>query len=68
MISGSMITIGNFTINAYVDNDHHLTVWITSTDGSLVQDISGDIGERGEFAVRLTTTKIEEAYQEQESQ
>jgi hypothetical protein len=53
------ISIGQFTIYAATDSDGHLTLWVTSVDGSPVHDIGADIGELGEFAVRLTTGTIE---------
>ena len=53
------VTIGSFTINATVDNDGHLTIWVASHDGSPVIDTGADIGNTGEFSVRLTTEAIE---------
>ena len=52
-------SIGQFTIHATTDSDGHLTLWVTSVDGSPVHDIGADIGEAEEFAVRLTTGTIE---------
>jgi hypothetical protein len=53
--------IGSFTVNAIIDNDGHLTIWVASRDGSPVIDTGADIGNTSEFSVRLTTTDIERA-------
>lgn len=54
--------LGNFEIQATLDADGHLTLFVNSTDGSKVIDIGEDIAASdNEFAVRLTTSAIEDS-------
>lgn len=55
-----MMQVGNYEIKAAVDQDGHLTLSVTSTDGSPVMDVGEDVAASDtEFAVRLTTQEIE---------
>lgn len=58
-----MMKLGKFEINASVDEDGHLTLWVVSTDGSPVIDMGESVAASdSEFAVRLTTEEIERQY------
>ncbi len=58
-----MMQIGSYEIKATVDQDGHLTLSVTSTDGSPVMDIGEDVAASdNEFAVRLTNQEIERQY------
>ena len=60
--------IGNYEIKATVDEDGHLSLWVTSTDGSPVMDIGEDVAaSENEFAVRLTTEEVERQFDHQET-
>jgi hypothetical protein len=53
-------TVGEWTVNAVVDSDGHLTLWLTHTDKTAIMMIEEDFGERdGECQLRFTTSNIE---------
>jgi hypothetical protein len=60
----AVIQEGVFKVTTVVDEDGHLSIFVQSTDGTEVIDLGEDIGNDDEFAVRLTTRKIEADYQE----
>ena len=56
--------VGSWIIDLVVDDDSHLSIWVNNEDKSEVIDTDMDIATGDEFAVRLTTKAIEEAYRE----
>jgi hypothetical protein len=55
-----MLKVGSFEINASIDGDGHLTLWVQSADGSPVVPVDEDVAASDhEFAVRVTTKRIE---------
>lgn len=59
----SMMSIGDWNIDASVDDDGHLTVFINHDDGTQVNACDADIASNDtEWAERFTTEGIEEEY------
>ena len=56
------LSVGNWTVQLIEDEDGHLSVYANHADGSEVHDTGEDIGQEDEYAVRLTTSKIEADY------
>lgn len=56
------IKVGQWTIIASVDDDGHLSTFISHEDGSEVFATDSDIGKEDEWAERFTTQAIEDAY------
>jgi hypothetical protein len=54
------LALGEWRIGAVVDDDGHLTLWVSNTDESKVYEI--DAGEPDDFQIRLTTVGIEDAH------
>ncbi len=57
---------GGWRIEAIVDEDNHLAIWLSNSDGTQVHDVGADIGDENEWAGRFSTKGIEEKYRLQE--
>lgn len=53
------ISLLNWKVHLTVDSDGHLGIFVKHRDGSEVIDCEADIGDKKEFAVRLTTSVLE---------
>ena len=56
--------IGDWVIEGVLDDDGHLTVFITHSDESEIYQCDPDIGKENEWANRFTTEQIEKKYWE----
>lgn len=56
----SNLNIGTFNVNLVLDDDGHLSVFVNSTDGTSVIDITDDMGGEREVCFRLTSENIEQ--------
>ena len=50
-----------WVVKALVDDDGHLTVWVSHNDGTDVREIEN--GDPDGYQIRLTTKGIEDAFQ-----
>lgn len=56
---------GGWNVDTYVDDDNHLNIYITNSDGTTINDIDtgqGDGVDGEQLALRLTTEGIEKEY------
>lgn len=54
-----------WTVEALVDDDGHLNIWVKHADGTTIHDTDADLGDGvdGEdLGFRFTTSGIEDAY------
>ncbi|NEX60104.1 hypothetical protein [Noviherbaspirillum galbum] len=53
------VSIGAYHVTLSLDDDGHLSLYVRSTDGSSIVDVSDDNAQAGEAAFRLSTRAIE---------
>ncbi len=58
-MSTQNIIAGAFNVNLVVDADGHLSIYVTSIDGSKAVDITDDMGGEDDVCLRVTTDQIE---------
>jgi hypothetical protein len=56
------LQIGGWKIDSRVDDDGHLNVWISHSDGTEVIPCDAELCSDLEWGERFTTVKIEEDY------
>jgi len=56
------LNINKWSIEGVIDDDGHLTVFITHEDNTEISACNADIGKENEWAERFTTMKIEDDY------
>ena len=66
--AGKDVQIGAYNVKLRLDADGHLTLAVQSNDNTMVMDVGEDVAlGDNEYAVRLTTEGIENAYKNQRS-
>lgn len=62
---GQQVDIGEWTVHSIVDDDGHLSVYITHSDSTPIYTVDEDISVSDiEWAARFTTEGIEDIYRE----
>ena len=62
MGNSTLYLSSGWIINVRVDDDDHLSLYISHNDGSKVTPLDADIADENEWAERFTSQGIEEAY------
>lgn len=60
------LLLANFEVAVVVDVDGHLSLFVKSTDGSKLVEITDDMGNEGEVCIRVSTESIEQNSHQQE--
>lgn len=53
---------GCWHVSMSVDDDYHLTIFVSNDDRTKVHEINEDLGDEWEWAARFTTDAIEDEY------
>lgn len=57
------LQLNEWVVDLAVDDDNHLSVWVSNLDDSPVIPVEADIAVGNTWAERFTTEKIEAAYE-----
>jgi len=61
-VDRGVMVVGGYTVKATSDEDGHLTLAVSHSDGSQVQALEVDLGFGGPWAERFSTALIEDRY------